>query len=120
MSKARKILGAWGEKKAKKYLLEKEYQIIATNYRTRMGEIDLIAGKADQIIFIEVKTRRNNFFGEPQLAVNHQKRNRIKKLATLYMLENNLEFCSKQLRFDVITIMLKSEEIIIRHFKNAF
>ena len=116
--KNNKELGSWGEKRASEYLIENGYVIIESNYRTNMGEIDIIALNKDFLVFVEVKTRRNSFFGPPQAAVGYSKQKKIKNIALYYLL--NSEYRKYDLRFDVISILYSNEEIKIEHFKNCF
>lgn len=110
--------GRWGEEKAKSYIEEKGFKIIEKNFRISRGEIDLIAEKENTIIFIEVKTRKNSFFGPPQSAVNFKKQNKIKKVAKYFLVNNNYKDYKK--RFDVIAIIYNNKNIDIEHYKNSF
>ncbi len=114
----KKELGEWGEKLAVKYLKLKRYQIVERNYYCRLGEIDIIAEKSNYLVFIEVKTRRSSSFGLPQAAVNYRKKEKIKSVASYYLA------CHKnknlQVRFDVISIMVKNKKPQIEHFQGAF
>ena len=110
--------GRWGEEKAKFYVKENGYKIIEENFRISRGEIDLIAEKENTIIFIEVKTRKNSFFGPPQSAVNWKKQNKIKKIARCFLVNNNYKDYKK--RFDVIAIIYNKKNINIEHYKNSF
>jgi putative endonuclease len=114
----RKDLGEWGEKLATKYLKSKGYQILERNYSCKMGEIDIIVEKGEFLIFIEVKTRRSDSYGLPQAAVNYYKQEKIKKVALYYL--GNIEDNDLQIRFDVISIMLKGVKPQIDHFQGAF
>lgn len=114
-----KKIGVLGEKWAVDFLKNRNYNIVAINYRCRYGEIDIIARQRDTIVFVEVKTRNSMNFGRGLEAVNYLKQQKIKKVA--------LDFLSKQktffpnMRFDVIDIMVKGEDHIeINHIKNAF
>ncbi len=114
-------LGKYGENLAKKYLLNKGYKVLAENYRSFAGEIDLIVSKKDYIIFIEVKTRTSSNFGLPQEAVDSKKINRIRKIAIHFL--NNDCFLSNlkyKKRFDVIAIFITSKKAKLKHFKNVF
>lgn len=111
-------LGAWGELKAKEYLQQNDYKILVKNYRNCYGEIDLVAQENNFIVFVEVKTRRNNNFGLPQAAVNYSKQMKIKKLAKYFLLNNAYDQC--KFRFDVITIFIKNKKAFLKHFINAF
>ena len=110
--------GRWGEEKASKYLSAKGYKILENNYRLKFGEIDIIAGKDDLIVFIEVKTRSNIDYGFPQAAVTTTKQEKIKKTAQFFLHESN--YHDYQIRFDVISILYQNEVIKIEHLKNCF
>ena len=72
-----KNIGDMGEKKAVKFLKKKGYRILETNFKTKFGEIDIIAKKEGCICFVEVKTRSSDNFGEPREAVNFYKQQKI-------------------------------------------
>lgn len=118
MTSNKKVLGEHGEKLARKYLLQKDYQIISVNYQNRQGEIDIIAVKQEFIIFIEVKTRNNHKYGTPQSAVDYRKQEKIKKMAHYFLLNHN--FKGYKIRFDVIAITIKQSQPHIEQFINAF
>ncbi len=115
MINKRKI-GIIGEKLAQKYLIDKEYKIIATNFYTKRGEIDIIAKKEQCIIFVEVKTRSNLKYGTPAMAVGNMKKNHIKTAAKVFLQLNRLQNCS--VRFDVIEIYIIDGKYRINHIKN--
>ncbi len=105
--------GKEGELLAKEYLLEKGFKIIATNYRTPFGEIDIIAKDKGYIVIVEVKRRMSDIFGDPSFAVDNKKREKLKKLALYYLSKIGKD---SPVRFDVIAI--KDREIF--HIENAF
>lgn len=107
-----KNLGASGEKKAAKYLKKLKYKILEKNYFTPFGEADIVARDGEDIVFIEVKTRTSELFGEPSEAVNKNKRRRYRNIAAYYLSDAENSFY----RFDVIEVI--GEEI--NHIKNAF
>ena len=80
-----KLLGRVGEKKAAEYLKKKGYKIIKTNYKTAIGEIDIIAEDGEYLVFIEVKTRSTADFGQPSQAVNLKKQEKYYKVALQYL-----------------------------------
>jgi len=86
----RHILGKSGEEAAVNLLKENGYKILMRNYRTRLGEIDIVASDQDTIAFVEVKTRQQDRFGLPQEAISLAKQRKISKVATLFLKENNL------------------------------
>ena len=113
-------IGKFGEDIASKYLEEKGYKIKERNYRTFLGEIDIISEYKGNIIFVEVKTRRSNRFGYPEEAINFNKQRKIIKNALCYLAKYNLwenNFC-----FDVILVSISNHKEIkrIRHIRNAF
>ncbi|MEG0050724.1 MAG: YraN family protein [Terrisporobacter sp.] len=108
--------GNLGEEIALKYLLSKGGKIIEKNYRTKIGEIDLIAKINGELVFVEVKSRSNINYGYPCEAVNCKKRKKITNVAKYYILENCLQNIS--IRFDVIEIYLNDKKI--NHIVNAF
>ncbi|SDK44754.1 YraN family protein [Natronincola ferrireducens] len=113
-----KNLGAYGEGIGKKYLLEKGYVILHSNYRTKLGELDIIAQKDNIIAFVEVKTRRNSSFGLPREAVDYRKQLTLTKIAQLYIQQKkpgNVDF-----RFDVIEVRWIDDKYEINHIENAF
>ncbi|MGN0383332.1 MAG: YraN family protein [Eubacterium sp.] len=108
-------MGADYEQLAVDYLLNKGYNIIACNFRCRIGEIDIIACDNNYIVFIEVKYRKDGHMGEPGEAVDAHKQNKIFKVAQFYLIKNRLGM-DTPCRFDVI--LIKGNKI--EHIKNAF
>ena len=93
--------GAWGESLAADYLRKKLYSIVTTNYRTRFGEIDLIASDGQFLAFVEVKLRRSDGFASAREYVDRRKQERIRMTASIYLSEHPTDL---QPRFDVIEI----------------
>lgn len=113
----RKKTGKLGEELAEAFLLKKGYEIIGKNYLKRSGEIDLIAWdkKEDELVFVEVKTRRNKAFGSPEEAVTLDKLAKMEKTAESW-LEENRE--NSPWRIDIVAILIK-EKPEFTHFKNV-
>ena len=110
----KKFLGRAGEIKAAEYLSKKGYKILKQNYKTALGEIDIIAEDNGVIVFIEVKTRSSDVFGQPSEAVNEKKQEKYYKTALCYLQrENKLDSVC---RFDVVEI----ENGQINHIIDAF
>jgi len=108
--------GKYGEAVAATYLKAKGYKIIKQNYRTSLGEIDIIAKDKDTIVFIEVKSRKTNYFGNAKQAITPKKQKKISMAALLYLKKEKKS--NAKARFDVITIQPgKTDPEII---KNAF
>ena len=111
--------GYWGEILASRFLRDSGYEIINANYRTRLGEIDIIASDSHYIVFVEVKTRKAGSLGEPCEAVGRSKQAKIVRTASIYLSSNH---SALQPRFDVIEVILKNngDLLSINHIKNAF
>ena len=113
-----KFLGSKGENLAADFLKKKGYRILARNYKTVIGEIDIIAEDGETVVFIEVKTRKNDMFGYPFESVNSRKRQKLKNLALLYLKKRGEEL---PVRFDVLSIVcLENGNRIIDHIRDAF
>lgn len=111
-----KNIGDSGEEIAANYLIEKGYEIIERNFRTNVGEIDIIAAHDGFIVFVEVKTRLNDKFGYGADAVGFHKRNKINQVACQYIAKRRLY--NQSVRFDVIEVY--TEDKRIEHIENAF
>jgi putative endonuclease len=107
MTLHRRRLGKLGEDLAAEYLHQAGYVILERNFRTPLGEIDLIARHQDRVVFVEVKTRRHQSFGTPQEAVTTQKLARLHKLASYYLKARHLG--TPPVRFDVVAITWNPE-----------
>ncbi|QAT49601.1 YraN family protein [Caproiciproducens sp. NJN-50] len=113
-------LGPLGETYAAEYLRKQGFQILERNYRSRFGEIDIIAENGQYIVFAEVKTRRASSLAEPEEAVTPGKQKKIAKTALLYLQKHPTRL---QPRFDVIGIVAAgtgSAVQSLRHVKDAF
>ncbi len=119
MTDARLTLGAWGEDQAAEYLSGQGGKIVERNFRTPVGEIDIIVKERNYIVFVEVKTRRSVAFGTPQEAVGLRKQRQIVRTAQWYLQNNrNLKL---QPRFDVVAILCQSDGgSQITHIRDAF
>lgn len=113
-----KITGNEGEQKATEYLLQNDYEIIERNWRTRYGEIDIIAKKADTVVFIEVKTLPNGTVDMLKRELNQQKLQKILKTSKRYLI-NHRQYSNEYIRFDVIVIGMPGLPEIY-HIENAF
>ncbi|MCF6460560.1 YraN family protein [Clostridium sp. Cult3] len=109
--------GFQGENIAIKYLISNGYNILDRNYRTNIGEIDIIAIKSNILTFIEVKTRTSVDYGYPYEAVNFRKQDKIIKTSFVYIKQKNL--FDYQVRYDIIEVFL-SKKSKINHIENAF
>lgn len=108
-----KLVGQKGEDIAVDYLMHRKYKILERNYRTHIGEIDIIAKKKNVISFVEVKYRENLSFGLPRESVTISKQNKIRRVAEQYLIENRLD-CP--IEFDVLEITPDGVEFIEKAF----
>ena len=115
------LTGAWGEAIAAEYLRKKNYKMLARGYRSRFGEIDLIAQNRKYIVFVEVKLRKANRFALAREYVDARKQEKLRVTASVYLSE-----CpsSLQPRFDVIEIYAPEGVLTsspkIYHMEDAF
>ena len=97
-------LGQTGERLAAEELVRRGYHILERNFRCSYGEIDLIAEDEQDLIFVEVKTRRGNVYGLPEEAVTYRKRQKIVQVASYYL---DIHACSERSwRIDVVAVQL--------------
>ena len=109
--------GKSGEELAKDYLVSLGYRILATNYRNRIGEIDIIAMDRDMLVFVEVKTRTSMSSGYAFEAVDFRKQRKIINTSLIYIKYYN--YLDTQLRYDIIEVYM-TKDFKINHLKNAF
>lgn len=110
-------LGKQGEEIAKKFLLEKSYIIIETNWRFNRDEIDIVAQDGEELVIVEVKTRSTDYYGYPEEAVDSQKEGFLIRATEAYLEENDLDLDT---RFDIVSIILNKKETKIHHIVDAF
>jgi putative endonuclease len=110
-------LGKEGEILACNFLLKKNYFILEKNWRFLKAEIDIIAKKGNTLVIVEVKTRSNRFFGDPQDFISPKKIKLLVSAANEYVISKNLDL---EVRFDIVSIILNKKESKIEHLENAF
>ena len=110
----RRAFGNAGEQMAERYLKQKGYRILHRQFRTRYGEIDLIALDGDEIVFVEVKARSSNVFGFPEESVTQEKLRKIFLVANQYM-NDVTEYAS--FRIDVVAILQTKNETQVMHLE---
>lgn len=118
MTHQRRDFGRLGESLAERHLRSQGYEIICRNYRTRFGEIDIIARDQDTIVFVEVKARSSNAYGGARAAITSHKRRKMSMLA-LYYLKTTRQ-TSARARFDVVAIRTDTGKPDVDVIKNAF
>lgn len=118
MTDARKALGAAGERAAEQFLRRQRYTIVERNYRTRAGEIDLIALDGSTVVFVEVKTRTGTAHGSPFDAVNTRKQRQIVRVAQRFLAAKRL--FERPARFDVVGVWWEDGKPRCELIRNAF
>ena len=113
--------GAWGERFAAQYLRKKRYTLVAANYRSRFGEIDLIVKNRKFLVFVEVKLRKSSHFADAREFVDVHKQARLRTTAEIYLSQYPTDL---QPRFDVIEIYApegtETKKPVINHLEDAF
>lgn len=120
MKTDRRTIGQFGEKKAQNYLKRRGYRILECNFRTRGGELDIIAKDRECIVFVEVKTRTNSAYGNPADAVSVFKQKNMMTAAKYYLSRRGFDL---ECRFDVIEVRLAKKwwgfYTTVNHYKNV-
>ena len=111
-------LGEEGERLAAQFLRRRGYRVLERNYRTRNGEIDIICEYRGSIVFVEVKTRTNLAFGQPEEAVDARKQKKMVEMARSYLSQKSLSG-KIDCRFDVVAI-LDGTRRSVKHIEDAF
>jgi len=109
--------GQKGEELAAEYLKAKGYTVMEKNWRFKNLEADLIVSIGDIMVVAEVKTRKTNFFGEPEAFVTRQKQKNLIKAAHEYIQRHQLDL---EVRFDIISVIINSSGSQINHIEEAF
>lgn len=119
MKDFRKSFGTQGEDAAADYLCRQGYRILKRNYRLALGEVDIVALRDECVVFVEVKTREGEFYGDPFEAVHVKKQNTIRKMAECFLAFAGLE--DFDVRFDVISVLgTEKDGFVIDHLQDAF
>lgn len=116
-----RLTGAWGEALAAEYLRKKHYKLVASGYRSRFGEIDLIVSNRRFLVFVEVKLRKTGNFAAAREYVDRRKQDRLRVTASIFLSQNPTKL---QPRFDIIEIYAPegadSAAPVIEHMEDAF
>jgi putative endonuclease len=110
-------LGQEGENMAREHLLKKGYKILHTNWKSGKREIDIVAENKDFVVFVEVKTRTDDFHMHPRHAVTSEKQKSIIYAAENYIERYNI---NKESRFDIVSIINNGKSIEFEHIEDAF
>lgn len=100
------------------HLTRMGYHILERNYRTRLGEVDIIARHGGTLVFVEVKARRSGRFGHPKLALTPAKQRKISMVALAYLKQH--KSMDIRARFDVVTVQQRFDQTIVEVIPNAF
>lgn len=111
-------LGRKGETLACQFLSKKGYTILQQNWRNGRNEADIIAKFDNTLIFIEVKTRKSEFFGLPESFVSNTQKKAMAKLSEAYCTLKNID--DAEIRYDIIAIILNKKQEKVLHFEDAF
>jgi putative endonuclease len=120
---ARHRLGALGERVAAEHLIRRGFEIVERNYRTRWGELDIVAFDGRTLAFCEVKTRRMSTPGRSPLeSVHARKRSKVRRMAASWLLERTDRPRADQLRFDAIGVTFDPAGRLVglEHLEGAF
>ena len=112
------ITGKEGEKIAAAFLKKNGYRIIEINFRCPIGEIDIVAKEKNDLVFVEVKTRKSIELGYPEQAVGIRKQKKMSQLALWYLQKRKV--ADTNARFDVVAVTLIPENNEVKLIKNAF
>ena len=115
---ARVSLGQNGEDAAERLYRSMGFRILDRNFRCKGGEIDLIARRGPTLVFCEVKSRATDKWGEPSEAVGYAKQARLRRLAASWLTERRPG--SVDIRFDVVSVIVRHGRTYIRHIPDAF
>jgi putative endonuclease len=110
--------GQYSEALAANYLVTKGFTILAQNFRYKRFEIDIIVKKGELIVFVEVKARKNNLFGNPEAFVSKKKIRAIRLVAEHYLRSKNHK---QTIRFDIISVLGRKEGgVEVMHLEDSF
>jgi putative endonuclease len=115
-------LGRVGERLAREHLERLGYRVVASNYRTRFGELDLVVCDDTRLVFVEVKTRRVGALESSVQAVSPDKQRRVRSMAAAWLVEVPDRPRSRELRFDVVGVTVDCHSRLVRldHLEGAF
>jgi putative endonuclease len=99
--------------------LNKGYKFVVENFHSRFGEVDLICEDGDVLVFVEVKTRTNVDYGNPEDAITRGKMKRLRKAAEIFVVKNP-EYGEWLLRLDVVVVVLEDGRWVVRHYEGVY
>ena len=110
-------LGQQGETEAAAFLEAKGYRILERNWRSGRAELDIVAMDGTTLVFVEVKTRSDDTFERPEMAVDARKRRLMARAAADFMRQRGHEWA---IRFDILSLILRGGVFYVDHFEDAF
>lgn len=114
----RRARGTDGEELACEYLTLQGLRIVERNFRTRRGEIDIVAREGEYLVFCEVKCRESDECGQPEHALTVEKVRQIRRLADMYLATRAIR--GQACRFDVVAIRFSGARGTLNHIRDAF
>jgi putative endonuclease len=115
--------GKEGEEIARKFLIQKGFRLIESNYSNKLGEIDLIMSDNDVLVFVEVKLKVGDKFGLPEEMISKYKLNRIRRIAESFLvLTPEIKRNFQKYRLDAVCIVLSENKTVTRinHYENLY
>ncbi|MGI5178330.1 YraN family protein [Dactylosporangium sp. CA-152071] len=119
MTNTNQIVGRFGERLAVRHLIARGLVPLDRNWRCPSGEIDVVARDGPVLVFVEVKTRRGAKFGAPAEAVSADKARRVRRLAARWLATHGADD-RRQVRFDVVAVLLGADTVGVRHLRGVF
>jgi len=111
-------LGKKGEEVAAEYLKKKGYRILTQNFRVKGGELDIVAEKNGEIVFVEVRARSSNAIVSPAESITQEKRRRLRRAAEIFLVSKGLDL--HPCRFDFIFVVKNNKKFEIEHLENVY
>jgi putative endonuclease len=111
--------GQWGETLAQGFLKEHGYQIVATNYHTHDGEVDIIVSKDDVLVFVEVRAKSSRTFGTPEESITTRKKQKLVKVAQSYVQTHDIQESSWRIDFIAVELDKHGNPLRIEQIENA-
>ena len=118
MSAARQEFGILGERIAERWLRRTGWRVVQRRFRSGHRDIDLVMEREGMIVFVEVKARRGDQFGQPVEAVNWRKQKELAKSAQVWIDRHGRP--DEAYRFDVVGVLVSGERVMVRHVEDAF
>src|SRR4051812_945066 len=117
MTNHNQLVGGFGERVACQYLVSQGLVLLDRNWRSRAGELDVVAGDGADVVFVEVKARSSTRYGHPAEALVPAKVRRLRTLAQMWLAANAVRY--ERVRFDVISVLV-SRPVALQHLRGAF